>query len=287
MNESRVYPHSLAFGAYLAAMSAGLLLTRAWGYGMLFLAMLVAMLWLTRARLAAPGPRTLRREQFFFLVSMNVSYQAMAGAVPVLRAVRYDGWLLHADRWLFGETPCVMTANLVTPALTEVMSLCYIFFMPLLFVSMLRYFFAQRERLVEFYTGLFTVYGIGFLGYLLVPAAGPHLAFPGLFHVPLDGGPITDLNRAMVDNGSNHVDAWPSLHVAVSAFILGFAHRHHRREFWWLLLPVTGLWFSTIYLRYHYLVDVICGFGLAAAALMISRSVTSPTGRKVANVHPA
>lgn len=284
MTERRIYPHSFFFGSYLAVMCAWLLVRDSWTYGLLFLAMLVAMLWLMQARLAEPVPRRLRREQLFFLVSMNISYQAMAGAVPAVRTVRYDAWLLQADRWLFGETPSVMTAKLVTPGLTEVMSLCYIFFMPLLFFSMVRYFFAQRERLVEFYTGLFTVYGIGFLGYLMVPAAGPHLAFPGLFHVPLDGGPITALNRAMVDNGSNHVDAWPSLHCAVSAYILGFAYRRQRREFWWLLLPVAGLWFSTVYLRYHYLIDDVCGFGLAVAGLFISRSVTILAGRTESNV---
>jgi membrane-associated phospholipid phosphatase len=32
----------------------------------------------------------------------------------------------------------------------------------------------------------------------------------------------------------------------------------------------VGLWVSTIYLRYHYAVDLVCGFGLAALALWLS-----------------
>jgi membrane-associated phospholipid phosphatase len=71
----------------------------------------------------------------------------------------------------------------------------------------------------------------------------------------------------MVEQGSNRVDVWPSLHCAVSAFILGFAWRHHRKEFHYLLLPVAGLWFSTLYLHYHYFIDVLSGFALAAFAL--------------------
>jgi len=112
-----------------------------------------------------------------------------------------------------------------------------------------------------------SVPGIGFLGYLLVPAAGPHVAFARLFPTPLEGGFFWHLNHAMVTAGSNGVDVFPSLHTAVSVFILAFAYRHARREFWWLLIPVAGICVSTVYLRYHYLIDVICGLVLAFIGL--------------------
>jgi membrane-associated phospholipid phosphatase len=139
-----------------------------------------------------------------------------------------------------------------------------------LFGNLLRYFIWNRDKLPAFFTGLFTIYGVGFTGYVLVPAGGPYLAFPDLFPMPLTGGFITDLNRDMVLAGSNHVDVFPSLHCAVSAYILGFAYRHHKGEFWCLLLPVIGLWVSTLYLRYHYFIDVVCGFILAAVGLVLA-----------------
>lgn len=249
----------------------GLIAAGAWGYGALYALMLGGLIWLTQRRVVTPTWRNLAMELAFFAVTMNVTFQAMAGAVPAIREKRYDA-LLHAlDIRLFGGSANVWAEQFVTPLLTELLSCCYILFMPLLFFSLLRYFFWQKELLANFYRGLFTVYGIGFLGYALVPAAGPYLAYPQLFSVPLDGGPITRLNLAMVIAGSNRVDVFPSLHCAVTAFILGFAFRHHRREFCWLLLPIVGLWFSTIYLRYHYVVDVFCGFLLALLALAITR----------------
>lgn len=204
-------------------------------------------------------------------IGMNVSYEAMAGAVPAVRQIRYDQYLLAIDRFLIGGTPSQYMQPLVTPWLTDLMSLCYMLFMPLLFFNLLRYFFRRRELLGEFYSGIFTIYGLGFLGYLLVPAAGPWLAYPDLFSVNLDGGMLTTLGQTMVVKGSNRVDVWPSLHCAVSMFILGFAWRHQRKEFWLLLLPIIGLWMSTFYLRYHYFIDVICGFALAGFALYESR----------------
>jgi hypothetical protein len=248
-------------------------------WALLFCAMLITMAWLGGRHSDEPSWRRLAGMCAFLAVGMNVSYQAMAGAVPALREVRFDNQLLAIDRLLLGETWSVPLQHVASPWLTELFSLCYIFFMPLLYFSLLRYFFKQRELLGEFYAGLFTVYGLGFLGYLLVPAAGPWLAHADLFTVTLSGGPVTQLNNAMVVQGSNRVDVWPSLHCAVSAFILGFSWRHHRTEFIYLLLPVAGLWVSTLYLRYHYFIDILCGFALALFALYESRrysTITSP-----------
>ena len=254
------------FSAYVAAIAgANALHMTVWA--LLFCAMLAVMAWLARRHAHSPSWGRLAAVCACLAVGMNVSYQSMAGAVPAVRTMRFDSELLALDRWLLGETPSRLLAGLATPWLTEIMSLCYILFMPLLFFSLLRYFFSRRELLGEFYAGLFTVYGLGFLGYLLVPAAGPWLAYPELFGNALTGGPITALNQAMVLHGSNRIDVWPSLHSAVSTFILVFAWRHHRKEFYFLLLPVAGLWMSTLYLRYHYFIDLLSGFALAAFAL--------------------
>lgn len=258
------------FATYVAAI-AGASALRLTTWTLLFCSMLAAMVWLGQRHARRPSWRSLAALCAFLAVGMNVSYQSMAGAIPAVRNARFDSELLAVDRALLGETPSRMLSSFVTPWLTETMSLCYILFMPLLLFSLLRYFFSQRDLLGEFYAGLFTVYGLGFLGYLVLPAAGPWLAYPELFDVPLSGGPITTLNQAMVVHGSNQVDVWPSLHCAVSAFILGFAWRHHRREFAYLLLPVAGLWLSTLYLRYHYFIDALSGFALAAFALYESR----------------
>lgn len=262
------------FGIYLAAIS-GLELFNVTIWGLLFCLMLLGMAGLARRQSLQPGWPRLAAVCLALAIAMNVSYQAMAAAVPAVRNARFDSQLLALDRWLLGETPAVWLQAWVRPWLTDLMSACYILLMPMLLVGLLRYFFQQRHLLGEFYTGLFTVYGLGFLGYLTVPAAGPWLAYPELFATELNGNAITQLNHAMVVQGSNKVDVWPSLHVAVTAYMLGFGWRHHRREFWLLLLPVIGLWAATLYLRYHYFVDVLSGLILAAFGLYEARRQTA------------
>lgn len=283
MCDRRLGAHTLAFGTYLAMMAGGLTAVRSIPLATLFTAMLVALGWLVSRRNRTYSDKTLRHELAFYPIAMNISFEAMGGAIPAIRSHRYDETLLGIDLHLFGTSPNVWLEQFVTPPLTELFSLCYLLFMPLLAWYLIRYFFRQKAFLGEFYSGLFTLYGVGFVGYLLVPAAGPYLAFPSMFSVPLDGGPITALTRDVVLLGSNRVDVFPSLHCAVSAYILGFAWRHHRREFWLLLIPVSCLWVSTIYLRYHYFVDVICGFVLALLCLTRCRNPYSPLAKGVRN----
>ncbi|MFI3156440.1 MAG: phosphatase PAP2 family protein [Methylococcaceae bacterium] len=258
------------FSVYLAALT-GIEATHFTIWSLLFCLMLAVMAGLAQRHARQRSWRGLAAICVALGIGMNVSYQAMAGAVPAVRTARFDAELLALDRWLLGETPSVCLQQWISPWLTDLMSACYLLLMPLLLVSLLRYFFRQRDLLGEFYTGLFTVYGLGFLGYLTIPAAGPWLAYPELFNVQLSGSAVTMLNQMMVEQGSNKVDVWPSLHVAVTLYVLGFAWRHHRFEFWLLLLPVLGLWLATFYLRYHYFVDVVSGLALACFGLYEAR----------------
>lgn len=272
MRERGVDPHTVAFGLYLAAMMAGLLMHASWLQAALFGGLLGALIELSRRRDSDPRAFSTIAADAFYPIALNIVFPAMASAVPTIQgAHRFDTALYAFDARFLGGNWSARLEPAICPALTELLSLCYLLFIPLLFVHLVRFFFWQRERRAAFFAGLFTIYGIGFLGYLFVPAAGPYLAFPDLFTTPLQGGPFFRLNQAMVAFGSNGVDVFPSLHSAISVYFLGFAYRHARREFWWLLLPVAGICVSTLYLRYHYLVDVICGLVLAFIGLAAAR----------------
>jgi membrane-associated phospholipid phosphatase len=93
------------------------------------------------------------------------------------------------------------------------------------------------------------------------------------FTVPLTGYWIFDLLTALYPIGTNHCDAFPSLHVAASAFVLMFDYHHRPRWFRIYLVPCVLLWLSTLYLRYHYGVDVLAGFVLALVGLWVSAAV--------------
>lgn len=213
-----------------------------------------------------------RLRLLYYPLVMNVTYRFMAQVVAKIHnGPLYDVWLRSIDARLIGENLSVRLEPFVRPLFTEPLSFCYMLFIPYLTLSMLWYFCGPLPLLKRFYLGLFSIYGIGFLGYIFVPAAGPYIAMSRGFHVALTGGIFTQLNAAMVSFGSNHVDVFPSLHCAISTYMLLFDRWYKRWRFRIYALPCVGLWISTIYLRYHYLIDVLVGFVLAAIMLWLAR----------------
>ncbi|HEY7423430.1 MAG TPA: phosphatase PAP2 family protein, partial [Gemmataceae bacterium] len=57
-------------------------------------------------------------------------------------------------------------------------------------------------------------------------------------------------------------DVFPSLHVLITLILLDHDRRFVPRRFRFMMLPAAGLMLATVYLRYHYVVDLAAGFGL-------------------------
>jgi hypothetical protein len=245
---------------------------------LLYLLLVVAGFVIVAAGPALAGETGAKLRLSVYPAGLAVAYMNLGPALARAGAPLRDAELFRLDCWLTGTTPSLVLQPLVRPPLTDALSLCYGLFIPYFGTSLIWYFLGDLPVARRFFAGLIGLYSIGFLGYLLVPASGPYLAFARLYSVPLVGGWLTQANASMVDIGGNKVDVFPSLHCAASAFVLGFDFRHSRGRFWLFLVPVVGLWSSTVYLRYHYLVDLVAGFALAAAALKVT-AAPSPESR--------
>ena len=232
------------------------------------LALSIAGAWLLTKRRQS----TLRWRVRFgsYLLIMNAAYVLIGPTVRALGSPLRDAQLQAIDSTLFGKPLPLYFDALTSPVTSEILSLCYMVLFPYIVFSVGRMVW-RMPRAFEvtrlFFVGLFTMYAAGFLGYLLVPARGAYLDIPHAFSHPIQGMALTRLNDDIVRRGSSGVDVFPSLHVAVSTFILFFDLRYARWRFYAYLAPAIGLWVATLYLRYHYGVDVIAGFLFAAAAL--------------------
>ena len=210
----------------------------------------------------------------FFLLLINATYFVLGEVVQALGRGRVDGLLQRIDTRLFGAPLPLYLDGVTQTVVSELLSACYIILFPYILFSCVRHLWNARDDLAvaqRFYSGFFTVYAISFAGYVLFPAQGAYLDMPEAFRHPIEGGWITRLNDGIVRQGSNRVDVFPSLHVAASAFILFFDRRYARWRYYAYLAPATGLWISTIYLRYHYGIDVMAGFAVVAIGLVVSQ----------------
>jgi hypothetical protein len=288
-HQAKLLPHEWFFGAFL--LVHWLRLLRAVGPldrdALLYFTLLLAnVLVIASCRLRETNLRWQLR-LWFYPAAMNAVFFTMGSAVLKVTPHKCDAVLAGFDRALFGELLSARAQAIANPALTEVLSFCYLLYFPYLVVSWFYYAWRGLPLLRKLMVGLFTIYGFGFLGYSFVPAGGPHLALRDEFTVPLTGWAIARFNALVVAKGSNGVDVFPSLHCAITCFLLIFDRQHARWRYRLYLVPCFGLWLATIYLRYHYFVDVAVGFALAAFGLWIANRWEKCATETYENPQPA
>ncbi|GAC1549965.1 MAG: hypothetical protein NVS2B9_16400 [Myxococcales bacterium] len=187
---------------------------------------------------------------------------------PALR----DPALLRMDRLLFGETPSLTLQGLLSPALTEVLLVCYLSFFTLLVLPTLLFWLRRDRASLESYVQVIVLFFVTNLGlYLVVPAVGPRFLLERDYAQPLHGLLFGDSIRDMFLHTPYFRDCFPSGHTAGTLVALAFTSRRLRGYFV-AALPIGLLCISaTILCRFHYAVDVLCGLPLAAWALGAAR----------------
>jgi membrane-associated phospholipid phosphatase len=253
-----VLPHEWVFGTFLLVTGVRLFASgAARGWSFVFFASLAAAIGMVAWAERSPTPWRWRVRLSSYFVVMGVAFYAMRAGVPLLGNPRVDTLLLQWDRELLGETPAVAWEGWLYPWLEDLAMAGYLFFFYYLLAGPGYYCIRSIPVFRKCIVGLFTLYGLAFMGYTVFPAGGPHLSMT--FHTPLHGPWLLDWALDAVDRGSNTVDVFPSVHLAASLYLLLFDWHHGRRRFWWALVPCMVLWWSTMYLRFHYFVDLLAG----------------------------
>jgi len=192
-------------------------------------------------------------------------YSTLGAPVFEIIPWRADPILARVDRALFaGHSPAFFFANVGTGKL-ELWSFIYGFFVPFLYISIFLNCVARpSEEREEFLTGFALTYAIAYLGYLYLPSTGPIEFFPDA--APPVGGPIHQLIlKSVAQTGGNH-GAFPSLHVGAASYLCLFDWRYSFLR-GMTYAPVVGLIaFSTLFLQYHYVVDLLVGLAIAIFA---------------------
>jgi membrane-associated phospholipid phosphatase len=182
-----------------------------------------------------------------------------------------DPILIRLDYLIFRNHPTIMLERIMHPLLTDILQIAYstYYFIPVSFGIVL----LTKNQKSEFNKALFMIllcFYLSYLGYILMPALGPRFYLDHLQTTGLQGllvaQPLHDLLNRL--EGIKR-DAFPSGHTGIAVVVLYLSY-HYKRNLFWIYLPiVSALLFSTVYLRYHYVVDVIAGFGLTLLTIII------------------
>lgn len=225
---------------------------------------------LARATRNRPHPILWWFRHWYPLLYIAASYREMAILIQCIRRLDYDAVMARWDLWLWGVYPTVWFERFYHPWLTEILQLTYtLFFFVVIGVGWLLW---RKSNLQEFryYSFLVTLgFLASYIGYFLVPVRGPRFLLAGLHRLPLEGLWLSSTLRHTLDVlESTHFDCFPSGHVALTLIACWGARRLARHLAWACGFYAVTMTFSTVYLRYHYTVDLIAGALLAAILLV-------------------
>ena len=187
-------------------------------------------------------------------------FEEMAKLVHLFSPGWQDAKLIAFDHWLTGVNPSLWLERFAHPALNEFMQFAYLtYFVYLLILAGLLYYQRDWKGYWSVMTYSAIGYGLGYVIAMFFPVQSPWFTMAGMWHGELSGGPFTALVNLIEKFGRVHGAAFPSQHVAGAVAVLWGAWRHRRWLFWVFFPFVLCMCVSTVYVRNHYLADVLGG----------------------------
>jgi membrane-associated phospholipid phosphatase len=206
----------------------------------------------------------------FFLLS--ACYYALYTNL-MLRVNRHmaDAFLSKVDATLLGNQASFLLEPWINSWATDffnVIYFSYVFSLP----AVALYFYLKHQETIfrRVMMGYLTLMLMGITSYLLVPAIGPGSYFADRYTHDLQGHEISRGVDYIIWAGRVGYDCFPSLHVGIPVLLSLYLREYRRKLFIPALVYVACMCCATVYLRYHYLIDVIAAFAYAPAAYWLN-----------------
>jgi membrane-associated phospholipid phosphatase len=217
-----------------------------------------------------------------------ITFKQIYFMVKPIRVHDFDDLFIAIDRWMFGTDPTHFLHQFAFPLLTEILQIIYgmFYLLPILFGL----FLLRKGRFVAMDFAVFTViYGfcLSYLGYFMLPGIGPRFTLHD-FHTineQLPGLFLTNFLRDLTNAGESipagtvdpakyvQRDIFPSGHTMITLIIIYLSVRLKSRSRFFFVPVGTLLIFSTVYLWYHYVIDLIGGLLFMAFAVWSAKYI--------------
>jgi membrane-associated phospholipid phosphatase len=218
---------------------------------------------------------------FTILFCFKEIYLIMIDANKVL----YDDVLIKIDQFIFGVNPTEFLSAFLNPYAVEFLQVIYTLFylMPVIYGMELYLWHRYEEFKFAMFVMLFGFY-LSFLGYLLVPAIGPRFTIHDYHQIEIEvpGLFLASILRDMINFGESipkgisnpefyaQRDAFPSGHTIIIILITYLSHKIRSKSFYFYLPYTILMIFSTVYLRYHYVIDLIAAIPFVLITIFIA-----------------
>ncbi len=162
----------------------------------------------------------------------------------------------------------------------------YITWMPFPFIFGFILFFSNRKKLLfDFWMSFLIANILGFIGYIIYPAAPPwyYLEYGAqiIHNAPPSAAGLArfdqiiglDLYQNMYSQSTNTFGAMPSMHAAFPLILSYYSFKYKNK---WLstlfVISMISIWFGAIYSNHHYILDVLAGISCGIIGILLTES---------------
>lgn len=183
--------------------------------------------------------------------------------------VDYDAQLIRIDRSIGGLALLKWMETIQTAFLTDFSKLLWIAYYPLPVIPGLIVILRKsREEIQEMKVLFALTWLVSYVGYFALPAQGPGYMQQeiGVAQPKWEESKVSPaLKDTIYKLEGDARDTFPSGHVMIAAMSIVACVRFRLRRAVWIVTPLAlGVIWSTLYLRYHYLIDGMVGILLVA-----------------------
>ena len=194
--------------------------------------------------------------------------------------------LINIDYWIFGINPTVWIYRFANPILTEFLQIIYSLYYLVIPAYGIEIYMKKRYGDFQFSVFvLFIGFYIAYVLYLIFPAVGPRFHLHNFYSIntELPGLFLTKPLRVILNFGESipagaanpqdfvQRDAMPSLHAEIAILLAYLSKKLKLKSFYFYMPYCILMLIATVYLRYHYVIDLIAGAALALVTIWIGK----------------
>ena len=225
-----------------------------------------------------------------------ITFKELYFMIKPIRVYDFDWLFIQIDRKLFGVDPTVWIYQFAHPVITELLQIVYgSFYLLPIFLGL---FLLRKKRYVAMDFAVFMIiYGfyLSYFGYFALPGIGPRFILHDFSNTnqELPGLWLTNFLREVVNSGESipagthnpaevvQRDVFPSGHTMITLIVMYLSVRLRSRSKYFFLPMGTLLIIATVYLRYHYVIDLIGGLLFMLFAVWTGKYIFNWWRRKI------
>ncbi len=190
----------------------------------------------------------------------------------IFYSFQLDSWLVNLEQKIFNSQPSLRFSERIGSVFfTELMYLSYLSYYLIIFGSVFWVYTKYRDKSEKFNFVIISSFSIYYLVFIILPAYGPQFYFEKPLGSPPDSMLFGKILGFIQGIGERPTGAFPSSHVGIAFIILLMYPKKSGTFYYSIMISAALILFSTVYIKAHYVVDVIAGIISAPVLIYVSK----------------